>query len=105
MKLLAVIDCYTRECLRIEVDTSNGGTRVVQVLEDLKAERGLPVQITTDNGPEFTGSALEAWAFSRDVKLHFIEPGKPSQNGYIESFNGKFRDKCLNENYFVSLAS
>lgn len=103
IKLLAIIDCHTRECLRIEVDTSIGGARVVRVLEELKAERGLPQQIMTDNGPEFTGSALDAWAYARDVKLHFIEPGKPSQNGYIESFNGKFRDECLNENYFLDI--
>jgi putative transposase len=104
IKLLAVIDCFTRECLRIEVDTSIGGARVVRVLEELKTARGLPQQIMTDNGPEFTGSALDAWAYARDVKLHFIEPGKPSQNGYIESFNGKFRDECLNENYFADIA-
>lgn len=103
IKLLAVIDCYTRECLRIEVDTSISGARVVRVLEELRAERGLPAQIMTDNGPEFTGSAMDAWAYARDVKLHFIEPGKPSQNGYIESFNGKCRDECLNENYFVDI--
>lgn len=102
-KLLAIIDCYTRECLRIEVDTSISGARVVRVLEELRMERGLPEQIMTDNGPEFAGSALDAWAYARDVKLHFIEPGKPSQNGYIESFNGKFRDECLNEHYFVDL--
>ena len=104
IKLLNIIDCYTRECLRIEVDTSLGGARVVRVLEELRTERGLPEQIMMDNGPEFTGSALDAWAYARDVKLHFIEPGKPSQNGYIESFNGKFRDECLNEHYFTGIA-
>jgi putative transposase len=103
IKLLAIIDCYTRESLKIEVDTSISGARVVRALEELKAVRGLPKQIMTDNGPEFAGSALDAWAYARDVKLHFIEPGKPSQNGYIESFNGKFRDECLNENYFVDV--
>jgi putative transposase len=103
LKMLVIIDCYTRECLKIEADTSISGVRVVRVLEDLKMYQGLPEQIMLDNGPEFTGSALDAWAYARDVKLHFIEPGKPSQNGYIESFNGKFRDECLNEHYFMNL--
>ena len=103
LKLLAVIDCYTRECLKIEADTSIGGVRVVRVLEELKVERGLPQQIMMDNGPEFTGAAMDAWAYTRDVKLHFIQPGKPNQNGYIESFNGKFRDECLNEHWFLNV--
>jgi len=103
LKILAVMDCFSRECIGMLVDTSIGGVRVARTLEDLGASRGYPKQIMSDNGPEFAGSALDAWAYSRDVHLHFIEPGKPVQNGYIESFNGKFRDECLNDNWFVSL--
>ena len=103
LKILAIMDCFSRECVGMVVDTSIGGVRVARTLEELGAKRGCPKQIMSDNGPEFTGSALDAWAYSRDVKLHFIEPGKPTQNGYIESFNGKFRDECLNDNWFISL--
>jgi len=103
IRLLNIVDAYSRECLRIEVDTSLSGARVARVLEELRASRGLPERIITDNGPEFTGRVMDAWAYAREVKLHFIEPGKPMQNGYVESFNGKFRDECLNENWFVDL--
>jgi len=102
-RMLVVIDVYSRECLCIEVDTSLPGRRVVRVLDELTATRALPQRIVTDNGPEFAGRALDTWAFGR-VELHFIDPGKPMQNGYVESFNGKLRDECLNENWFVSLA-
>lgn len=104
VRMLTVVDCYTRESPVIEADTSIGGVRVCRVLDRVAEARGLPEQIMTDNGPEFAGSALDAWAHRHGVKLHFIEPGKPSQNGYIESFNGKLRDECLNENWFVDLA-
>jgi putative transposase len=103
LKILAVLDCFSRECVGMVIDTSIGGVRVARFLEELGASRGYPKQVMSDNGPEFTSSALDAWAYSRDVKLHFIEPGKPTQNGYIESFNGKFRDECLNDNWFVGL--
>jgi putative transposase len=103
LRTLNVVDDYTRECLAIEVDTSLPGARVVRVLERLVSERGRPRQIRTDNGPEFTGRALDQWCFAKGVEQHFIQPGKPMQNGYIESFNGKFRDECLNENWFLSL--
>jgi putative transposase len=99
-----VVDDYTRECLALEVDTSLPGARVVRVLERLVGERGRPRQIRTDNGPEFAGRALDQWCFAHGVEQHFIQPGKPMQNGYIESFNGKFRDECLNENWFVSVS-
>ena len=104
VRMLTVVDCYSRESPVIEADTSIGGARVCRVLDRVAEERGLPEQIMIDNGPEFAGSALDAWAHQRGVKLHFIEPGKPSQNGYIESFNGKLRDECLNENWFLDLA-
>jgi putative transposase len=103
VKILNVMDCYHRECVAMVVDTSINGVRVARTLEDLGAKRGYPQRVMVDNGPEFTSSALDAWAFARDVNLHFIQPGKPSQNGYIESFNGKLRDECLNEHWFVSL--
>lgn len=102
-RTLNIVDDYTRECLAIEVDTSLPGLRVVRVLECLAEMRGLPKVITVDNGPEFAGRTLDAWADARGVTLHFIRPGKPVENAYIESFNGKFRDECLNENLFTSL--
>ncbi len=77
---------------------------VLRVLERLKRERGVPEAIQMDNGPEFISRAVDQWAFANDVRLHFIDPGKPTQNGFIESFNGKFRDECLNQNWFVDLA-
>jgi putative transposase len=104
VRMLTLVDCCSRESPAIEVDTSLGGARVCRVLDRVVGERGPPEQIVIDNGPEFTGAALDGWAYRMGVKLHFIEPGRPSQNGYIESFNGKLRDECLDENWFVSLA-
>lgn len=103
-RTLNVVDDFTREAPTIEVDTSLGGVRVTRVLDRLKIERGLPVQIRSDNGPEFTSRAVEQWAYDNGVEWHFIEPGKPTENAYVESFNGKFRDECLNENWFTTLA-
>ena len=102
-RALTVVDNYSRECPVIEVDTSLGGARVVNVLERLSETRGLPEVITLDNGPEFAGKALDAWAYRRQVKLNFIRPGKPVENAYAESFNGRLRDECLNTNWFISL--
>ncbi len=102
-RCLNIVDDYTRECLAIEVDTSLPGLRVTNVLERLAEMRGLPRSITVDNGPEFAGRALDAWAYQAGVTLSFIRPGKPVENAYIESFNGKFRDECLNEHWFLSL--
>ena len=103
LRLFTLVDDYSRECLAIEADTSLPGARVVRVLEQVSSGRGLPQTIVVDNGPEFAGKALDAWAYQWGVGLHFIEPGKPVQNAYIESFNGKFRDECLNEHWFGSL--
>jgi putative transposase len=103
-RTLNLMDGYTREALAIEADTSLPGVRVVRVLERLRQTRGVPAQIQVDNGGEFTSRVVDQWAFQRGVKLHFIDPGPPVQNAYIESFNGKFRDECLNENWFVSVA-
>jgi putative transposase len=96
-------DC-TRECLTIEVDTSLTGRRVASVLDRIAERRGLPQSITVDHGPEFEGQVLDAWAYAKAVQLAFIRPGKPVENAYIESFNGRFRDECLNENWFVTMA-
>jgi len=101
---LNIVDDYSRECVAAEVDTSIPGGRVVRVLERLRELRGLPKVLVTDNGPEFAGQALDVWAYERGVKLHFIQPGKPIQNAFIESFNGKMRDECLNEHWFRTLS-
>jgi putative transposase len=102
-RVLMIVDDFTRECLATEVDTSLGGERVRQVLERLKIERGRPAVIRTDNGPEFTGATLDQWAHENRVQLHFIEPGKPYQNAFVESLNSTFRRECLNDNWFTSL--
>lgn len=103
LRTLNVVDEFTRECLAIEVDTSLSGSRVARLLERLVMERGQPAELRMDNGPEFTGHALDAWAYGRQVVLQFIEPGKPSQNGCVESFNGRMRDECLNQHWFANI--
>ena len=100
---LNLVDAFTRQCLAIEADTSLGGERVVRVLDEVVAQRGKPQIMQIDNGPEFRSKALDVWASNNSVKLDFIEPGKPTQNGLIESFNGRFRDECLNQEWFGSL--
>jgi putative transposase len=102
-RTLNIVDVYTRECRAIEVDTSLGGQRVVRVLDRLRDEHGVPERLMMDNGPEFTGKALDEWAYSQKVALDFIRRGKPMENGYVESFNGKFRDECLNSHWFMSM--
>jgi putative transposase len=102
-RLLPIIDTFTKECFWVEADTSIGGQRVTQVLTRISAVHGLPEQIVVDNGPEFISNAVDAWAYARGVKLQFIRPGKPVDNCYMESFNGRFRDECLNENWFINL--
>lgn len=102
-RTLNLMDGYTREALRIEPDTSLPGLRVVRVLEWLRERRGTPAAIQVDNGTEFTSRVVDQWAYQNQVALHFIERGKPTQNAFIESFNGKFRDECLNQNWFVDL--
>ena len=103
LRTFNLVDDCTRECLAIEVDTNLPGARVVRVLERVARERGQPAALVSDNGPEFTGKALDQWAYGRGVKLHFITPGKPTENAYIESFNDKFRKECLNDHWFVDL--
>ena len=102
-RTLNLMDGYTREALCIEVDTSLPGVRVVQVLERVAQERGVPEAIQVDNGPEFISRAVDQWAYASGVALHFIDPGKPVQNAFIESFNGRFRDECLNQTWHTSL--
>ena len=103
-RILTVVDQYTRECLCAYADRSQTGEKVVEQMKHLVAVRGVPESITTDNGSEFAGQAMEVWAYQTGVKLDFIRPGRPVQNGYIESFNGRLRDECLNGEVFFSLA-
>lgn len=103
-RALTIVDDCTREVPAIDVDFSLPGERVVSVLDQLSRTRGVPKTIVCDNGPEFASVALDEWAYAHNVTLDFIDPGKPTQNAFIESFNGTFREECLNENWFVSLA-
>lgn len=102
-RALTIIDQFTRESIAIEVSNSITGLHVSRVLDWLCEIRDTPEAITVDHGPEFTSSALDRWAYENQVKLDFIRPGKPIENAHIESFNGKFRDECLNEEVFASL--
>jgi putative transposase len=104
-RALTLIDALTRESPAIEVDTSLPGARVMRVLDRVAAERGgYPKSITVDNGPEFICTAMDKWAYEHGVELRFIQPGKPMQNGQVESFNGRFRDECLSQSWFPTLA-
>jgi putative transposase len=102
-KCLTMTDPCSKEAQVIEVDVSIGGDRVCRILDQLFATRPVPKTMILDNGPEFAGTVLDAWAAQHGVQIHFIQPGKRVQNAFIESFNGKFRDKCLNEHWFLTL--
>jgi putative transposase len=102
-RCLCLVDNTTRESPALLADFSIGGERVVRVLDELAARRGLPEEMVMDNGPEFTGRALFAWATRTGVRLRFIQPGKPIQNAFVESFIGRFRDESLNQHWFGSL--
>ena len=102
-RTLTLVDDFTRQCPALWSDHSIGGAGVVTVLERLAKTYGLPQTITVDNGPEFTGKSLHNWSRQNIVKLNFIAPGKPTQNAFIESFNGKFRNECLNQHWFTTL--
>jgi putative transposase len=102
-RTLTVVDNFTRECLALEVDTSLPSVRVIRVLEQIAEHRALPQVIRTDNGPEFTSRRFLSWSVQKRVRATTIQPGKPVQNPYIESFNGRFRDECLNMNWFANL--
>ena len=104
IRILTILDLWDRSTPALEVDISLSGQRVVQVLERLRLQGRLPRRLLTDNGPEFTGHALNEWAQKHDVGLEHSRPGKPTDNGFVESFNGRLRDECLNQNIFVSLA-
>ena len=103
-RILAVVDDFTRECLALVVDTSLSGVRVARELDRIVRERGCPCMIVSDNGTEFTSNAMLRWADENSVEWHYIAPGKPMQNGFVESFNGRLRDECLNEHLFDGLA-
>jgi putative transposase len=102
-RILTVVDQYTRECLCLYADRSQTGEKVVEQMKHLVALRGAPESITTDNGSEFAGRAMETWAYQAGVKLDFIRPGSPVENGFVESFNGRLRDECLNGEVFFNL--
>ena len=103
-RVLAVVDDFTREALALVVDTSISGVRVARELDRLIARRGRPAMIVSDNGTELTSRAILEWANRTRVEWHYIAPGKPTQNAFVESFNGRFRDECLNEEVFANLA-
>ena len=101
---LTVVDVYTRESLAIEAGQSLRGEDVVQVLQRVQQERGGPRRLLCDNGSEFCSQVVDLWAYQNEVKIDFSRPGKPTDNGHIESFNGTFRDECLNTHWFTTLA-
>ena len=103
LRALNVVDDCTRLCVAIEADLSISGERVGRVLDRAAARYGWPEVIVMDNGPEFTSKALDQWAYERGIHLYFIQPGKPVQNAFVESFNGKMREECLNQSWFTSL--
>ena len=103
-RILAVVDDFTRECLALVADTSLPGLRVVRELENIIAARGRPAMCVSDNGTELTGIAILRWLQESRIEWHYIAPGKPQQNAFIESFNGRLRDELLNETLFTSLA-
>ncbi len=103
-RVLTIVDDCTRECLALVADTSLSGVRVARELDGLVRERGKPKMVVSDNGSELTSNAILAWSDERRVNWHYIAPGRPMQNGFIESFNGRLRDECLNETLFASLS-
>ena len=102
-RVFNVVDDCSRLAVAMEVDLSMSGERICRILDGSAARYGYPSTLVMDNGPEFTSKALDKWAYERGIRLHFIQPGKPVQNAFVESFNGKVRDECLNENWFTSL--
>lgn len=103
VRILSVVDAFTRECLALEADTSLGSGRVTRVLEQLIEARGVPENVRSDNGPEFTSRRMLGWAEERKINLVHIQPGRPMQNGHVESFHGRLRDECLNANWFRTM--
>ena len=103
IRMLTIVDHFSRESVAVDVDFGLKAIDVINCLERLKITRGIPKIISVDNGSEFSGKEMEKWAFENNVKLRFIRPGKPVENAYIESFNGRLRDECLNANIFYSI--
>ena len=103
LRIFTVVDCYTRECLTLEVDTSMPSRRVTRALQQIIDRRGAPVAIRSDNGPEVSSRHFLAWCIEKRIDAVHIQPGKPTQNAYIESFNGRLRDECLNVSWFWNL--
>ena len=104
IRVLTVVDAFTRECLGLEVDSSLSSRRVTRALEQIIEQRGMPEVLKCDNGPELTSRHILGWCEERNINLVHIQPGKPMQNGHVESFNGRFRDECLNASWFRTLA-
>ena len=104
IKCLVIVDDATHEAVAIVPEHTIGGNHLTRILDRVCSQRGTPAVIRTDNGPEFVGKAMLNWAHRRGIALRLIEPGKPNQNAYVESFNGRLRDECLNEHWFTSLA-
>ena len=102
-RILTLVDDFTRECLALVVDNSLSGMRVARELDRIAERRGYPCMIVSDNGTELTSNAILAWQQEHGVEWHYIAPGKPMQNGFVESFNGRLRDECLNEHLFANL--
>jgi putative transposase len=103
IRLLTLVDNFTRESLAIEVDQHLGGQQVTEILTLIAMERGRPQKIQLDNGPEFTSKKLDQWAFINGVELDFSRPGKPTDNALMEAFNGRLREECLSQSWFLSL--
>jgi putative transposase len=103
VRILTVVDQFTRECLCLVADQSLTGEKVTQALGPVVLQRGAPHSITVDNGSEFASRVMDAWAYRHGIQLDFIRPGKPVENGFIESFNGRLRDECLNVEVFFTL--
>lgn len=103
IRVLNIVDDFSRRCVGQLVDTSISGNRMVRYFDELTLTHKLPKTIVLDNGPEMTSKAMFLWAQQHQIKLHFIQPGKPTQNAFVESFNGRFRDLCLNQNYFLDV--
>jgi putative transposase len=103
LRIFTLVDSFTRECLALEVDSCLSSRRVTRVLDWVIAQRGAPIAIRCDNGPEFTSRLFLTWCEERQIRIIYIQPGRPMQNGYVESFNGRFRDECLNANWFATM--
>lgn len=102
-RILNIIDTFSRECIASEAEISITSERLVRILDSLKQTRDMPEQIVVDNGPEFVSKSFLKWATENNVEIRFIQKGKPTQNAFVESFNGKFRNECLNEHWFRDL--